>query len=155
MGVEQGKEKKCFSLESGSVIRASSDQGQYGFQARVQTRERYDRLETVVMTAFDSKAALQSLLSEYRARATAIRRDLSRTYSPDFAEQAQQRQNDEVLEALLAEAEEGMREARRALQRLDEGVYGVCVCCGEEVGEKRLQVMPAAPCCVLCADLSR
>ena len=55
------------------------------------------------MSAFDPQAALDALLAEYSARASAIRQDLARSHSPDFAEQALQRQNDEVLEALLAE----------------------------------------------------
>ena len=45
---------------------------------------------------------LDALLHDYTTRAEAIRRDLARSHSADFAEQAQQRQNDEVLEALLA-----------------------------------------------------
>ena len=51
---------------------------------------------------------LDALLHDYTTRAEAIRRDLGRSHSADFAEQAQQRQNDEVLEALLAEAEQGL-----------------------------------------------
>lgn len=61
------------------------------------------------MSAFDPATALETLAAEYAARAAAIRRDLARSHSPDFAEQAVQRQNDEVLEGLLAEAEAGMR----------------------------------------------
>ena len=57
------------------------------------------------MSAFDPATALETLATEYAARAAAIRRDLARSHSPDFAEQAVQRQNDEVLEGLLAEAE--------------------------------------------------
>lgn len=59
------------------------------------------------MSAFDPATALETLATEYAARAAAIRRDLARSHSPDFAEQAVQRQNDEVLEGLLAEAEAG------------------------------------------------
>ncbi|HFH2801918.1 TPA: TraR/DksA family transcriptional regulator, partial [Pseudomonas aeruginosa] len=53
------------------------------------------------MSAFDPATALETLATEYAARAAAIRRDLARSHSPDFAEQAVQRQNDEVLEGLL------------------------------------------------------
>lgn len=105
------------------------------------------------MTAFDHKAALQQLVEDYHKRAVAIRRDLSRSHSADFAEQAQQRQNDEVLEGLLAEAEQGERDARKALERIEEGVYGICEHCGNEIGEARLQVLPLALRCVKCADL--
>ncbi|MCR3825209.1 TraR/DksA family transcriptional regulator [Pseudomonas aeruginosa] len=75
------------------------------------------------MSAFDPATALETLATEYAARAAAIRRDLARSHSPDFAEQAVQRQNDEVLEGLLAEA------------------------------QARLAALPAAEYCLRCADL--
>lgn len=98
--------------------------------------------------------ALRALQCEYRARADAIRRDLGRGHSPDFAEQAQQRQNDEVLEALLAEAEISLDLVDRALQRLADGNYGLCLKCAEPIGEARLNAMPAAEFCLRCAALS-
>ena len=42
------------------------------------------------MSAFDPATALETLATEYAARAAAIRRDLARSHSPDFAEQAVQ-----------------------------------------------------------------
>jgi RNA polymerase-binding transcription factor DksA len=104
------------------------------------------------MTDFDPHAALYNLLNEYSARAHAIRQDLARSHSADFAEQAQQRQNDEVLEALLAEAEEGLRQVGLAKLRLAEGNYGNCLKCGEPIEPARLQALPAATHCLACAD---
>jgi len=104
------------------------------------------------MPAFDPQTALYTLLNEYSARANAIRQDLARSHSPDFAEQASQRQNDEVLEALLAEAEAGMRQVGLAKLRLAEGQYGLCLRCGEAINPARLQAMPAAEYCLGCAD---
>jgi len=104
------------------------------------------------MSAFDPQAALDILLAEYGARASAIRQDLARSHSPDFAEQALQRQNDEVLEALLAEAEKGLRQAGMAKLRLAEGAYGDCLRCGTAINLARLQVLPAAEYCLACAD---
>ena len=104
------------------------------------------------MPAFNPQIALFSLLNEYSARANAIRQDLARTHSADFAEQAQQRQNDEVLEALLAEAEAGLRQVGLAKLRLAEGRYGLCLHCGEAISPTRLQVMPTAEYCLACAD---
>lgn len=50
------------------------------------------------MTTFDPQTVLDSLEAEYAARATAIRRDLAGSHSADSAEQAGERQNDEVLQ---------------------------------------------------------
>src|SRR5690606_27181788 len=38
-----------------------------------------------------------------------------------------------------------------ALRRIDSGDYGYCVKCGEEIGDKRLALDPAAAACVKCA----
>ncbi|MEX6501623.1 TraR/DksA family transcriptional regulator [Pseudomonas zhanjiangensis] len=104
------------------------------------------------MPAFDPQAALDALLAEYSARANAISQDLARSHSPDFAEQALQRQNDEVLEALLAEARAGMRQVGLAKLRLAEGSYGDCLRCGEPIEPARLQALPATEFCLRCAD---
>ncbi|WP_417660605.1 TraR/DksA family transcriptional regulator [Pseudomonas sp.] len=106
------------------------------------------------MTAFDPSAVLNALLSEYSARATTIRMALSDSHSPDFAEQATQRQNDEVLEALLAEAEEGRHAVGLAKLRLAEGTYGQCLKCAEPIESARLQALPATAYCLACAEQS-
>ena len=95
---------------------------------------------------------LDALLHDYTTRAEAIRRDLGRSHSADFAEQAQQRQNDEVLEALLAEAEQGLLLVRRAKQRLAEGRYGECLCCDAPSEAARLAALPVAEYCLRCAE---
>ncbi|AYC34350.1 TraR/DksA family transcriptional regulator [Pseudomonas cavernae] len=107
------------------------------------------------MTAFDPRAALDALMAEYSARANAIRSDLARSHSPDFAEQALQRQNDEVLEALLAEAEAALLKVGKAKLRLADGSYGECLRCGEPIEARRLQILPAAEYCLACADLMK
>lgn len=38
----------------------------------------------------------------------------------------------------------------RALEKLEEGTYGICEDCGEEISEKRLRAMPFAIYCVRC-----
>lgn len=103
------------------------------------------------MSQFDPASALQALAHEYQQRAEAIRRDLQRSHSPDFAEQAVQRQNDEVLQGLLQEAEAGLQAVHHALARLEEGRYGQCLGCGEPIRLPRLQAMPAAELCLACA----
>ena len=46
-------------------------------------------------------------------------------------------------------------EARRieaAIRRIDEGEYGYCVSCGDEIAAKRLAVDPTVPTCIRCAS---
>ena len=44
------------------------------------------------------------------------------------------------------------RRIASALQRIDEGEYGYCTDCGEEIPLKRLELDPTAPACVSCAS---
>ena len=46
------------------------------------------------------------------------------------------------------------REVRAALARIDEGTYGVCANCEDEIGTKRLKAVPWAPLCIRCQELS-
>ena len=46
-------------------------------------------------------------------------------------------------------------EARRieaAIKRIDEGEYGYCTACGEEIAEKRLAADPIVATCIACAS---
>jgi DnaK suppressor protein len=40
-----------------------------------------------------------------------------------------------------------------ALQRIEDGTYGICVSCGAEIQPKRLEAVPWARHCVTCQDL--
>ncbi|OGP14556.1 MAG: RNA polymerase-binding protein DksA [Deltaproteobacteria bacterium GWA2_55_10] len=39
---------------------------------------------------------------------------------------------------------------KEALKRIDDGSYGVCELCGEEISEKRLEARPVTTCCIEC-----
>jgi RNA polymerase-binding transcription factor len=57
----------------------------------------------------------------------------------------------------LAQATDRRRhdEARRveaAILRIDEGAYGTCIACGEEIAAKRLAADPTAATCIRCAS---
>ena len=71
------------------------------------------------MAELDPRVRLQALLTEYSTRAEAIERDLSREHAQSFSEQATERQNDMVLQGLLADARMGVQEVKQALERLD------------------------------------
>lgn len=49
----------------------------------------------------------------------------------------------EMLEASL-------RDITGSLKRIEEGTYGVCKYCGNEIGEKRLLARPVASACIDC-----
>lgn len=72
--------------------------------------------------------------------------------SPDFAEQATEREGDDVLDALSDAARRELRLIQRALERMDEGTYTECSVCGDEIPLKRLEALPYSDRCVKCAE---
>jgi RNA polymerase-binding transcription factor DksA len=44
------------------------------------------------------------------------------------------------------------RSIQAALNRIEDGTYGICDNCGEDIGEARLAAVPEATRCVNCAD---
>ena len=51
---------------------------------------------------------------------------------------------------LLTMFSKTLKNIEHAIDRLDEGTYGMCDECGMEIGEKRLQAMPFALYCLAC-----
>ena len=39
-----------------------------------------------------------------------------------------------------------------AIRRIEDGSYGTCVVCGEQISENRLKIVPAALACVACDE---
>jgi DnaK suppressor protein len=46
-----------------------------------------------------------------------------------------------------------LRQTRAALRRIQEGTFGFCLECEEEISPKRLAALPAAALCVICQEL--
>ncbi len=44
---------------------------------------------------------------------------------------------------------ETLEEVTAALQRIEDGTYGRCVLCDNEIGEKRLEAIPWTPYCIV------
>ena len=97
------------------------------------------------------KSELERQLATMQGRLANLKRDATREYSGDSAEQAQERENDEVVDAIGIETAQSIRAIQSALERIEEGSYGVCDSCGEEIGKARLKVVPEATRCVHCS----
>jgi DnaK suppressor protein len=109
----------------------------------------------------------QTMKSRLHERAAQLRGEIQRTLerSSDethvrIAEQARDPEDDSfsnlIVDLNLAEIDRDAGELRRidsALARLNEGSYGVCESCGQEIPQARLQAEPTALRCVQCQDL--
>ncbi|MGJ5819914.1 TraR/DksA family transcriptional regulator [Paludibaculum fermentans] len=52
----------------------------------------------------------------------------------------------------LEAASVGIRAIRAALQRMDDGTFGICLECDDEISLKRLTALPAASLCIECQE---
>ncbi|HET8729899.1 MAG TPA: TraR/DksA C4-type zinc finger protein [Moraxellaceae bacterium] len=102
----------------------------------------------------DMKARLLALQSEFATRAEATQNDLQQPVDRDWDEAAQERQNDEVLEGLRAEARFELSRVNAALARLAAGHYGECTRCGGRIAAARLEAVPQAELCSACMELT-
>lgn len=98
-----------------------------------------------------SKQLLEERLLELETRLAKLKRDAAQEHSTDSAEQAQERENDEVVDAIGVETRDAVLAVKSALQRIDEGHYGECVSCGEDIAPGRLAARPEATHCIKCA----
>ena len=69
---------------------------------------------------------------------------------PDFEERATEIAGDEVLEGLGIQGQKESRQIKAALARIEDGSFGICVQCDEEIPEKRLELLPHTPLCTSC-----
>jgi RNA polymerase-binding protein DksA len=102
-----------------------------------------------------TRRRLKTRFDEIQARLRAITRDLRHANQPlnaDFAEQAVELENDQVLDALDDSIRAEMEQIERAWARMDEGVYGVCEACGKPIAAKRLEAVPFATRCIACEE---
>ena len=60
-------------------------------------------------------------------------------------------QGQAMAQEVARRREAEIRRIDAALQRIEDGEYGYCVTCGEEVATKRLELDPATPNCIDCA----
>ncbi len=99
------------------------------------------------------RAGLMASKAELQKRVSTIHEHARNPLEPDSAEQAAQLGNVAVVSALETEAVNQIGEIDAALKRLELGTYGICVSCGEPIGEGRLSARPAATQCRNCAEI--
>lgn len=103
-------------------------------------------------TMSDQKEKLLSLKAELSTRIEKIDADLAnRKTSHKFSEQSVDQQNDGVLYNLKSEAEEELEQIDHALLKLERDLYGKCESCHKEISPERLEAVPFAACCKVCA----
>ena len=70
----------------------------------------------------------------------------------DAAETSEADIQDDIEFALIQMKAETLNKIEEALRRLDEGTFGYCFECGEEISERRLRALPFAVRCKDCEE---
>lgn len=72
------------------------------------------------------------------------------TSEEGFADSAQATAERSSLLSLVEQLQENRREVAAALERIEQGTYGKCERCGNEIPVERLEALPTARLCVTC-----
>ena len=97
------------------------------------------------------RARLEAQLEELESRQSRIAEDLAEPLNPDSSEQAVEMEDDASLEGQGALVAKEIASVKRALARIEDGTYGECVRCGEDIAPGRLEARPEAALCINCA----
>jgi RNA polymerase-binding protein DksA len=93
------------------------------------------------------------LSQRFQTEQNLIDDEVSRQVEPDDAPGWASREGNKDF---MLNLEEGQRREFRAIadawQRLDQGTFGVCANCGEEIPRERLEAIPYTSLCVKCSS---
>lgn len=99
-----------------------------------------------------AKVRLEAMLAELEGRQQRIAEDLAEPLNPDSSEQAIEMEDDASLQGQAVLVAREIASVKRALARIEDGIYGECVRCGEEIAPARLEARPEAALCIDCAN---
>jgi DnaK suppressor protein len=74
--------------------------------------------------------------------------------SPDALDEVQHAAERELAIRNLDRESQLLRNVRNALRRIEDGSYGVCLHCEEDINPKRLTAVPWTPYCISCQELA-
>lgn len=100
----------------------------------------------------EDRAAQMAILDEHGADLHSdVVKDLGVSSSGFSDAGAQAEARSEVL-GFIETARTRVHQIDRALEQMDEGTYGTCIDCGEQIPPARLEVRPLSVRCVACAS---
>ncbi len=93
---------------------------------------------------------LRDRRSELARKLMVYEDSLDAARSKDWQDRATEQENDEVIEGLGVSGMQELQMIDAALHRVDGGIYGECLNCGEDISLKRLRAVPQATLCIKC-----
>jgi DnaK suppressor protein len=101
------------------------------------------------------RSHLIAMLEDLNLRLARITNNIKHSDVPlekDFAEQATQNENNEVMDYLGNSARNEIEMIKQAIARIDNGQYGICQVCEEPISNERLKALPYSNMCIKCAS---
>jgi DnaK suppressor protein len=95
---------------------------------------------------------IEKRIEELRARMQKVSGTLDEPADADLEDQAIELEDDEVLEGVGRASQREVKLLEDALQRIANGTYGDCENCGKKIREARLEAVPFARLCRICAN---
>jgi len=74
----------------------------------------------------------------------------SLTANPDRTEMAMEYAYRGRRMSVLDNLQEQLIDVNKAVERIDEGIYGICTNCGQPIQAERLEALPSAELCIDC-----
>ena len=81
-----------------------------------------------------------------------LRETLTVEATPDDLDRIQQASEHDYVVGNLQRNANQLNEVQDALSRIEEGTYGICVGCEENINPKRLVAVPWASSCIVCQE---
>jgi len=109
------------------------------------------------MSKLDLTLIRETLIKEQVALAADIQNEEDKLQqqieeNPDLSDLADKRLHQEIVVSRLSLMNHRLTQVRAALKRLDEGKYGICARCGNEINPERLRAIPYTILCVNCQE---
>ena len=112
-------------------------------------RDRYSELKRIL------EERRREIMSEVQGKIRDVRSESANNPTTgvlDAAETSEADIQDDIEFALIQMKAETLHKIEEALRRLDEGTFGYCFECGDEISERRLRALPFAVRCKDCEE---
>jgi DnaK suppressor protein len=112
-------------------------------------RDRYAELKRIL------EERRREIMSEVQGKIRDVRSESANSPTTgvlDAAETSEADIQDDIEFALIQMKAETLHKIEEALRRLEEGTFGYCFECGEEISERRLRALPFAVRCKDCEE---
>ncbi len=117
--------------------------------------ERQELIAKIKKDLLARKKDLEEKLSRFARKNEKVKGDYDAEF-PDYGDKEDENAGevatyDDNL-SLEHSLEKALRDVNKALERIEEGTYGICKYCGTEIGEKRLEARPVSSACIECKE---